>query len=378
MSANESRSDIAVIPLFDNPQEIDAALTEWFQQAGRTLNFRNTRDPYAIMVSEFMLQQTTVAAVEPYFERFMKAYPTVTDLARAAENDVLASWAGLGYYRRAHQLHAASRIIAESCDKSFPSDVRELIKLPGVGRYTAGAISSLAFDLPSPILEANTVRVFARLTNTHGEVGERRFSQQLWRIAEILVSHSHSPRLFNTAAMELGALVCRPQPLCEKCPISDYCQAYQAGTPTETPRMPPRKETVNIIMITLVIEDARGWFAVQQIPQHEWHAGMWQFPSIKTEIPDAGAVPSFALDQLGIPVTNIQKLSGLRYQVTNHKITCHVFHCYLDSTAHKTNLESRHVQFMSPGKLLKLPMGSAQNKLRTTVIRMKAKDHNAN
>ncbi len=208
-------------------------LMTWFRRSARDLPWRSTRDPYAVWISEIMLQQTQVVTVVGYFERFLAAFPTVVDLAAADEQQVLRLWEGLGYYRRARQLHAAAKIIVAEHQGRFPRDPQQIRDLPGIGRYTAGAIASIAWDAREPILEANTLRVFSRLLGYRGDPTQSRGQQLLWDFSASVLP-AKEIGLFNQALMELGSEVCTPRsPLCDRCPVG-------ASVPDETRRSPGR------------------------------------------------------------------------------------------------------------------------------------------
>ena len=241
-----------------------ARLTRWYHRVKRELPWRRTRDPYAIWISEIMLQQTRVAAVIPYYERFLKAFPDPTSLARAKETKLLAMWSGLGYYSRARNLQkAAARIVAAG---GFPRDHRALLQLPGVGEYTAAAIASIAFDLPHAVVDGNVRRVIARLTNSANA------DAQAW--ADRLLDRG-APGRWNQAMMELGAIVCLPRaPLCGECPIAAHCLAKRAGTQEELPPKKIKREPERLARTLLLIE-RRGRILLtpsQRVP------GFWDLP----------------------------------------------------------------------------------------------------
>ncbi len=236
----------------------------WYAKHGRNLAFRATRDPYRIWVSEVMLQQTTVAAVMPYYERFLAAFPTVAVLAAAAEHDVLRLWEGLGYYSRARNLHAtAGRIVAEH-GGAFPRTAAELAALRGIGRYTAGAIASFAFDAPAPIVEANTLRLYCRLLgytgNPRGPEGQRR----LWEFAGRIVPKADAGR-FNHALMDLGATVCTVKnPGCETCPVAGNCTAFRLGTENSVPVAKVRAAVTEVIEAYVIVQNAEGRYLLRR------------------------------------------------------------------------------------------------------------------
>ena len=211
------------------------ALLAWYRANRRELPWRATRDPYAIWVSEAMLQQTRVETAIPYYERFLERFPDVAALASADLDDVLGAWAGLGYYSRARNLHAAARLVAERHGGEVPDDVEQLRALPGVGRYTAGAIASIAFDRPEPVVDGNAARVLTRLHDIREDVRSARVARRLWEESAALV-RGPQPGLLNQALMELGARVCTPRaPRCPTCPLLRHCAAYRAGDPESLP-----------------------------------------------------------------------------------------------------------------------------------------------
>ena len=212
-------------------------LVAWFNKNGRELPWRRTRDPYAVLVSEMMLQQTQVATVIDYFQRWMKRFPDFASLSSASEADVLHAWQGLGYYSRARNLHRAAQIVVEKHGGKMPRDIEAIRALPGIGRYTAGAVATFAFDQSTPILDANIARVLARLFDIHTPVDTAAGQLALWRIAGGLQPRK-SAGVFNESLMELGALVCTPrQPKCPACPVRSFCSADKpAALPIKKPR----------------------------------------------------------------------------------------------------------------------------------------------
>ena len=214
---------------------IQQALLRWFRENARDLPWRKNRTPYAVWVSEIMLQQTQVATVIDYFNRFMKRFPTVEKLARARQDTVLKMWEGLGYYTRGRNLHKAAKLITSDYSGQLPDTVDQLQKIPGIGRYTAGAIASIAFNRPAPILDGNVIRVLCRLFCIDGNPMDTPVKNQLWDLADTLV-HTKHPGDFNEAMMELGATVCTPQnPSCLLCPLKNHCQAMKTGRQHELP-----------------------------------------------------------------------------------------------------------------------------------------------
>ncbi|MCA9053078.1 MAG: A/G-specific adenine glycosylase [Planctomycetaceae bacterium] len=261
-------------------------LRRWHAQHGRDLPWRGA-DAYRVWISEIMLQQTTVAAVIPYFERFLKAFPTVTALAAADEQQVLRLWEGLGYYSRARNLHRAARVIVSEHEGRLPKDVTALQKLPGVGRYTAGAIASFAYDRPAPIVEANTLRLYARLLAYDGDPRSSAGQQRLWQFAEEVLP-TKQPGEFNQALMDLGATVCVPdEPRCEECPVMTLCGAFQSGRQCEIP-IPKRRPELTDVTECAVVAQRRGKYLVRRCQPGERWAGLWDFPRFPVTTPEPG------------------------------------------------------------------------------------------
>jgi len=248
-------------------------LAVWFKRHGRNLPWRRTRDPYAIMVSEFMLQQTTVTAVLPYFARWMEKFPTVALLANAEEQEVFALWQGLGYYSRARNLHRAAKAVMESHQGQIPGEVEALRSLPGVGAYASAAIASFAFDTVGPVIDANIARVLARLKNWRHPIDDARGKSFLTRAAWELLPEKGG-RLHNSAVMELGALICIARnPRCSDCPVRQHCLAVDPGS---LPVKRPRQQTENVVeMRAFVFHRGKLWLEASAGPR--W-MGLWLLP----------------------------------------------------------------------------------------------------
>lgn len=257
-------------------KQLRRQINRWFRKHGRILPWRETRDPYSIWISEIMLQQTTVKAVVPYFERFTKRFPSLTELAEATEEEVLQHWEGLGYYSRGRNLRKAAIMICDKFAGEFPKSVEELQKLPGVGRYTAGAIRSFAFDLPAPIVEANTLRLYCRLLGYEDDPRSREGEKLLWAFADALQPHRQAGQV-NQALMELGSQVCKPvDPDCPTCPIMACCRARKDGLEDRIPLKKARPKITSVVEATVAIE-RDGKFLIRQRTLDERWAGMWDF-----------------------------------------------------------------------------------------------------
>jgi A/G-specific adenine glycosylase len=302
-------------------------LTTWYAATARDLPWRVDRDPYRILVSEMMLIQTTVAAVIPFFEKFVNRFPTAESLASAKESDVLKAWEGLGYYRRARQLHAAARLIVAEYGGRIPDDPKAVRALPGVGRYIAGAVLSLAFNRPEPIVEANSQRVLARLLGVKQDPTTGLARERIWVAAERLVSPNIAGT-FNQALMELGALVCTPrEPRCPCCPLSSLCAARQLGLQDRLPIVTPKPPPLAASEAAIVVRRGGKVLIVQRGPGTLWEH-FWEYPTLHLD----GADPAGRSFGDGISLARgIEYLTGvsarigkpvhtLRYIVTRHRV----------------------------------------------------------
>ena len=260
-----------------------APLLRWYRRHRRDLPWRRTRDPYAIWVAEIMLQQTRVATVIPYYERFMRRFPDATRLAQASEDDVLSLWSGLGYYRRARALHAGARDVVARHGGRLPADGRTLQGLPGIGRYTAGAIASIGFGLAEPVLDGNVRRVLARLFAVGGGALSRADeARQLWELAGRLVQ-GPDPGDLNQALMELGASVCSARdPRCTACPVARRCRALDLGRPEEYPVARPRGPTRRVRVAVAWIHRS-GDVLLERPSGQSPLRGVWDLPAVELE-----------------------------------------------------------------------------------------------
>jgi len=251
----------------------------WYAAHGRKLPWVGQRDPYAVWVREIMLQQTTVTAVVPYLGRFLDRFPNVDVLASAEADEVLRAWEGLGYYSRARNLHKASRMIVEEWGGVWRETALELEALPGVGRYTAGAIASFAFDQPAAIVEANTARLFARLMALDSDLAQSASRRQLWSLAERVVPRVR-PGEFNQALIDLGATVCGARALCQECPVRSCCRAFEHGLVQRIPRQAVRPDLTDLFELMLVIRRGSEVLLIQHAEGSRW-GGLWGFPMLE-------------------------------------------------------------------------------------------------
>ena len=287
----------------DEPAFIASALLAWYDAHGRSdLPWKHPRDAYRIWVSEIMLQQTQVATVLPYFERFMERFPDVRALAAAEQDDVLALWTGLGYYARARNLHRAARQVVEAHGGVFPRTVDELEALPGIGRSTAGAIAAMAFDQHAPILDGNVKRVLARLFAIDSFTGERQTEKRLWTLAEALTPADRVAD-YTQAIMDLGATLCvRARPECVRCPLADRCEAKARGLERQLPVPRPKREKPERRTRMLIVQAPDGRVLLERRPAPGIWGGLWCFPQLDAEEApaEAHAAERLALDESGV------------------------------------------------------------------------------
>lgn len=290
-----------------NPQEQQQtaqALVDWFHANGRDYPWRRTTDPWAILVSEIMLQQTTIPTVLGRYEDWMHRFPTPQALASATEEEALRSWEGLGYYRRVRSLRAAAQAIMERHGGEFPTEEADIRALPGIGDYTAGAVISFAFNKPAPLVDANVARVFSRLCNSRTPVDSPAGRKEQWQLAGQML-HRTDPRAYNSALMELGQLVCTTgAPQCQLCPIRAWCRAKN---PAELPVKLPKKQTTALEHWDILHVTKRGILMERQA-EGKRHAGMWRLPRRGKD-----------------EVQNLEHITDQSYCVTRYKVTRHLY-----------------------------------------------------
>jgi A/G-specific adenine glycosylase len=301
-------------------------LLDWFTANRRDLPWRRDYDPYAVWVSEIMAQQTQMDRVVAYFNRFTALFPDVAALAAADENDVLKAWEGLGYYSRARNLLAAARRIMESHGGRFPARLEDIRNLPGIGDYTAGAIASIAFNADALAVDANVLRVLARVCDIDAPVKEPAGKARVLEAARSLLPSGRA-RDFNQALMELGALVCRPKtPDCPRCPVRDACQARHLGIVADRPVLSRTKDITPLLVATGVLAHAGRVFIQKRLPAGAW-GNLWEFPGGRIE---AGETPEAAIvreyvEETAFTTSVSQKLAVIRHGYTTYRVTLHCF-----------------------------------------------------
>ncbi|MEJ5223140.1 MAG: A/G-specific adenine glycosylase [Anaerolineales bacterium] len=309
-------------------------LLEWYDRHARVLPWRGHPDPYAVWVSEMMLQQTQVTTVIPYFERWMARFPTVADLAAADEKDVLSLWEGLGYYSRARNLHRAARLIMSEFGGQIPDNLSDLRRLPGVGRYTAAAIASMAFGQDVATLDGNLRRVFARLFDVTEPADSAAGENQLWQLVEAHLPPGRAGD-YNQALMDLGATICLPRnPTCLLCPLQEMCLARARGVVAQRPVLKPRPVTPHHHQVAaVVVRD--GAVLLARRPAQGLLGGLWEFPNarIDSTASPAAILPESIRAACGLDVAVVRPLALVRHAYTHFKLTVHPFVCTLESDA---------------------------------------------
>lgn len=313
----------------DDYSALHEALIAWFAAHREDLPWRRNRDPYAVWVSEIMLQQTQVVTVIPYFERFMARFPTVSALAAAPLDDVLKLWEGLGYYSRARNLHRTAQIVAAEHGGQLPPDAAALRRLPGIGRYTAGAIASLAFGADTPILDGNVTRILTRLFDLPDDVSQSAVQSKLWALAGQLIPTGRAGA-WNEGLMELGRRICTPSsPQCAICPLANYCAARAHGTQQERPVKRRRARTPHFDVTAAVTRRDDGRLLIAQRPLDGMLGGLWEFPGGKREPGESlrDCLRRELREELGIEVEVGEQIGTVRHAYTHFRITLYAFAC---------------------------------------------------
>jgi A/G-specific adenine glycosylase len=344
--------------------EISRALLDWYAVHARRLPWRGHPDPYAVWVSEIMLQQTRVETVIPYFERWMQRFPSIPALAAASQQEVLRAWEGLGYYSRARNLHKAAQKLVIEYGGALPHSRRELEKLPGIGRYTAGAIASIAFGQDEAALDGNIRRVLSRLfamrLPARSPAGEKR----LWELAEENLPPGQAGD-FNQALMDLGTAICTPQrPACLLCPLAGCCQARAEGIQEELPVLAEKKAVPHYIVTAAVIQ-LDGQVLLARRPASGLLGGLWEFPGGKQEPGEelAETLRREICEELGAKIEVGPAFGIYNHAYTHFTVTLHAFLCRLAGDARPTPLEASELRWVAPPELPDYPMGKIDRQI---------------
>ncbi|MBN1816210.1 MAG: A/G-specific adenine glycosylase [Sedimentisphaerales bacterium] len=347
----------------DRSKTIATALLTWYRSKARILPWRQTRDPYCIWISEIMLQQTRVTAVIPFFKRFISAFPTVKALANAKIDTVLKHWEGLGYYSRARNLHAAARTICMEYEGNLPTDVTRLRTLPGIGRYTAGAIASIAFGADEPVLDGNVVRVLCRMECIEADPRQAQIQERLWALVRGLIPKGQASDL-NQALMELGAMICLPKnPQCLICPARQYCLALlhqkQQSIPFRSKKKPLPRYTIAVGVIW-----KQGRILIDRRNADGLLGGMWEFPGGKKKKGESlrQTVTREVWEEVGLEIDVQKKITAVPHAYSHFRICLHAFHCQWTSGKARP-LGCDKVRWIWPSQLKQYAFPAANQKI---------------
>jgi A/G-specific adenine glycosylase len=352
-------------------RDLRSRLLAWYDRHRRDLPWRGARDPYLVWVSEVMLQQTQVATVLRYFPAFIRRFPSVQALARAPEDEVLHAWQGLGYYSRARRLQAGARAVVERHAGELPSDHAQLLELPGIGAYSAGAIASIAFGEPKPLVDGNVVRVLARRFGLRGDPAKRPLQKALWELAGALVP-AERPGDFNQALMELGATVCTPRaPSCDACPLALGCVARREGSVEALPEIAARPKPTRVRAVAVAVRNADRVLLVRLPASAPRWAGLWTFPHVELargETPRAGAERA-AREHAGTEVRLGRRLTRIEHTITRFRIALELFEAAPATPRLRFGSRSSRLVFAAPSELSGLAMPTPHRALAETLFR---------
>ncbi len=350
----------------ERAKAVTEPLLEWFDQHKRDLPWRKTDDPYRIWVSEIMLQQTQVDRVRAYYERFLEAFPTFEDLADAVDIEVLPLWEGLGYYSRVRNMLAAAREVVEHHGGEFPRTMEEALALPGVGEYTAGAVLSIAWDIPVPAVDANVVRVIARVFAIEGKVSRGKARRRISELARTAIPDTRAGD-FNQALMELGAQMCQPwRPGCLICPLCEICRAREMGLQAQIPQTQSRPVKQMRAVAGVLRHDGKLLVA-RRPPDGQW-GGLWEFPHTKLDTAqDRGeALCEQFARQFEVEVAVGEEITSLTYGVMNRRVNLTVLACEMVAgDAHA--IEHDDLRWVAPEDLEGLPMPSPHRSIADVI-----------
>ena len=339
-SVNNKKPDLTEFPArsqFPLPPDLVDAMLSWYVEMRRDLPWRQTRDPYAILVSEIMLQQTRVETVINRYESFLERFPTITNLAEASLDDVLAEWSGLGYYRRPRLLHRLATVVVDTHAGEIPDTREELLKLPGIGPYTSAAVGSIAFGIPALSIDGNVARIMCRLAGIEDDPRRSKVRQRFEAMAADAMQ-CHPPGMLNQAIMELGARVCTPRsPRCDQCPCSSYCEAHELGIEEQIP--PRRSKLVKAVTEYAAVIEDNGRLLMFRGQRPSLVSDMWEFPTLDSRLAEKPAsgnsrvqearLSRYIEEQLGWSVRLGSKLGEIRHGMTDRRISCHVYEASL-------------------------------------------------
>jgi A/G-specific adenine glycosylase len=363
---NHSDTRSGKLILKDN--QFSDLILKWYATQARSLPWRGIADPYAIWVSEIMLQQTRVETVIPYFKRWMERFPSIQELAAASLQEVLLAWEGLGYYGRARHMHKAAGIIIGVYNGRLPEEAAILRKLPGVGRYTAGAIASIAFGKDEPILDGNIRRVIARYFNVSENARSTLGEQELWRLVAVNLPKGHAGE-YNQALMDLGASLCSPKsPDCPDCPVRTGCRANAMGIQELRPVVAPKPAVPHFSVTAAVIEREEGVLITRR-PAKGLLGGMWEFPGGKQK--EGEDLPACLMrelcEELGVQVKVNEQIGVFQHAYTHFRVTLYAFRCQL-LEGEPQPIQPDALRWVALDDLAQFPMGKIDRQISKTLL----------
>lgn len=342
---------------------ISQPLLEWYAIYARQLPWRDHPDPYAIWISEIMLQQTRVETVVDYFTIWMQAFPDIETLANSSEQDVLRLWEGLGYYSRARNIHKTARILQSEYDGRLPADLQTLQKLPGIGRYTAAAITSIAFGMDQAALDGNIRRILSRIFDISLPIRTPAAEKLFWQLAEQNLPAGQAGD-YNQALMDLGATICLPgKPRCLLCPLQPHCLAFERGVQEQRPVIPEKKPVPHYIVTAAILQREQR-FLLAQRPANGLLGGLWEFPGGKQEenetLPDS--LQREIMEELGCEVSVGAHFGEYQHAYTHFRVTLHAFFCSLIK-GEPQPIEASQLAWVPTERLSDYPMGKIDRKI---------------
>jgi len=347
-----------------NKTKLHRTLLSWFCCHARDLPFRRTKDPYSVWLSEIMLQQTQVKTVIPYYKRFIKKLPTLQALANAKLDTLLKLWQGLGYYTRVKGLHKAAKIIVEKYDGKFPRDFKDVLALPGIGRYTAGAITSIALGQRKAVLDGNVFRVLCRLYAIRGNFADTETREKLWNIAEELLPGKNCGD-WNQALMELGSEICAPRnPQCGRCPVRRFCAAFEKGIQEVLPLRKNKKKAPHYTVAVAIIFNQEGKILIDKRRAEGFLGGLWELPGGKKQRNETfkQAVQREVLEETALRVEALEKLCVVKHAYSHFSITLHTYLCKPLSGKARA-ITCQQIQWIRPTELHRFAFPSGTMKI---------------
>lgn len=343
-------------------------LLNWYQDHARWLPWRENPTPYQVWISEVMLQQTRVETVIPYYEHWMERFPTLSSLAHTSQQEVLAMWEGLGYYSRARNLYQAAQIVMDEYGGELPKNVSLLRSLPGIGRYTAGAIASMAFGMDEPALDGNVRRVLARVFDVRQPAGSQAGEKRFWELASTFLPQGEAGK-FNQALMDLGALICTPrQPNCNDCPLNSSCEAFALGVQTDRPVKLSKKPIPHYTVSSAIIQRDEQVLIAQR-PADGLLGGLWEFPGGKVEPGEdfVSGLKREIREELGVEIEVGSPYGIYQHTYTHFRITLHAFLCKLNGNQPQTNYHTDLI-WTNPPSLKNYPMGKIDRQISNDLL----------